>query len=138
MPTKAQNRVPGPPAGLEVRHGYKTTEETVPLFYTFNQWYRRKVHVLPATYDDFIRNRVSYEQGVLYECEYAGGGWDPSGGRYFWLTEYVRVLDQTVCMCLMYDGELRITDGEKHAVWFEDRERLPKVWNPQADAAPKS
>lgn len=97
MPNKLKDRVSGPSPGLEIRHGYKTTEETVPIFYTFNQWYKRKVHVLPATYEDFMRNRVSYEYGVLYECEYAGGGWD-SSGRYFWMTEYVRVRNQVVGM----------------------------------------
>lgn len=130
VPSKSKDRVDAPPEGLEVKHGYKTTEETVPFFYTFNQWYRRAVHVLPATIEDFMRNRVSYEHGRLYECEYAGGHWDSSGQRYFWMTEYVRVLNKTVGMCLTYDGELRITDGKKGADWLVGKK--PPIWEPEA------
>lgn len=94
-----------PPSGAVISLGFKGTPESVPIRYTFNQWCKRKVHVLPNTEEAIRRNYWAYERNALYECEYVGNQVEGP----FVITEYVKVLPNKCSIVVYYDGSIGVS-----------------------------
>lgn len=120
MADKDEDMVDGPPAGSEIHLGFKTTAESVPAFYRFGQWYRRRVHVVPLNEEWIRKNPGVYENNwVLYECEYAG---DVERYEPFILPEYVRVLNSTCSIYVDRVGDVVIGKSGVKNVLFKSSE----------------
>ena len=104
---REDNKIDFLPKGLSVLHGFKATFESVPHRYHFNQWYHRAVHVLPRELDWVRKYHSAYENGILYECKYAG---KTDIYAPFVIPEYVKVLPTTRSIVVLYTGEVQI-DG---------------------------